>query len=341
MASKRPASARRTNPVRQRPREEITDDAEADDVASATAEADQQPDSGSNTSSDENTSSSGGSGSDDCSGSEGTSMEEEVEVDIEFFDPKKEDFHGIKALLEGLLGGAAFNVSSLADAIIDQSVVGTVIKSGEDEQPIGVASLLNVKRYQSLEAMQQIKAHLIRCCSDGAAKEHLLPALEDPGTGVLVNERVINCPPQIGPPVMKALFDEIQWALEDEATPETRESFRIKQFLVIAPAFVDPMLEAPSESKGSPSKKPPKKRAKVDPEQHIVYVKPDDEYFHRNAKCSFTFASPKPPGVEVDSSELQPLRLVMLVTADAAVTARKELDEAIERVGEEAEAAHQ
>lgn len=56
-------------------------------------------------------------------------------------------------------------------------MVGTVIKSGEDEQPIGVASLLNVKRYQELEAMHQIKAHLIRCSSNSAAKEHLLPVL--------------------------------------------------------------------------------------------------------------------------------------------------------------------
>lgn len=58
-----------------------------------------------------------------------------------------------------------------------QSVVGTVIKSGEDEQPIGVASVLNVKRYQDLEAMQQIKAHLIRSCAKSAAKEQFLPVL--------------------------------------------------------------------------------------------------------------------------------------------------------------------
>lgn len=334
MALKRPASARRSNPVRQRPREETTDDDDVVDKKNASDKGDLQPESGSDTSSDDNTSSSsGGSGDrdDDPSASEATSMEEEVEVDIELFNPKAEDFHGIKALVEGLLGGAAFNVSSLADAVIAQNVVGTVIKSGEDEQPIGVTSLLNVERYQDLEAMQQIKAHLISC-SDAVSRELLLPALEDPGTGLLLNERVINCPPQIGPPVMKALFDEIEWALQDETTPETRESFRIKQFLIIAPAFVDPLAQTTSETKKAASKKASHKRAKVDLEQQIVYIKPDDEYFHRNAKCSFTFASPKPPGVEIDASELQPLRLVMLVTAEGAAIARRELDEAIERV---------
>ena len=35
-------------------------------------------------------------------------------------------------------------------------------------------------------------------------------------TGLLINERVINCPPEIGPPSQQALFDEIAWATEDE-----------------------------------------------------------------------------------------------------------------------------
>lgn len=45
-----------------------------------------------------------------------------------------------------------------------------------------------------------------------------LQVLGDVATGLLVNERVVNCPPQIGPPLMQALFDEISWAVEDEPT---------------------------------------------------------------------------------------------------------------------------
>lgn len=43
-----------------------------------------------------------------------------MEVDIEFFDAKEGDFHGIKTLLQDLLGGTEFNTSELADAIIAQ-----------------------------------------------------------------------------------------------------------------------------------------------------------------------------------------------------------------------------
>lgn len=44
----------------------------------------------------------------------------QVEVDIEFFDPKEADFHGIKTLLTDLLGGAPYNALELADAVIAQ-----------------------------------------------------------------------------------------------------------------------------------------------------------------------------------------------------------------------------
>lgn len=47
---------------------------------------------------------------------------------------------------------------------------------------------------------------------------HALQALQDPGTGLLVNERLVNAPPQVAPPLMQALFDEISWAVEDEPT---------------------------------------------------------------------------------------------------------------------------
>jgi protein BCP1 len=46
----------------------------------------------------------------------------------------------------------------------------------------------------------------------------LLQAWEQPGTGLLLNERLINSPPQLAPPLVQALFSEISWAMEDEPT---------------------------------------------------------------------------------------------------------------------------
>ena len=36
------------------------------------------------------------------------------------------------------------------------------------------------------------------------------------GTGLIISERVYNCPPQLAPPLQQALHDEIDWATEDE-----------------------------------------------------------------------------------------------------------------------------
>jgi BCCIP len=38
------------------------------------------------------------------------------------------------------------------------------------------------------------------------------------GSGLLLNQRLVNAPPQVAPPLMQALFDEISWAVEDEPT---------------------------------------------------------------------------------------------------------------------------
>lgn len=36
--------------------------------------------------------------------------------------------------------------------------------------------------------------------------------------GLLLSERLVNAPPQLAPPLNQALFDELEWAQEDEPT---------------------------------------------------------------------------------------------------------------------------
>ena len=49
-----------------------------------------------------------------------------------------------------------------------------------------------------------------------------LQAWDAAHTGLLVSERLVNCPPQLAPPLNQALFDEIEWAQEDEPTQVIR-----------------------------------------------------------------------------------------------------------------------
>ena len=58
-------------------------------------------------------------------------------------------------------------------AIPLQSTVGTVVKSGDHGDPVGVLSVLNTKRYEALQSLKEIKAYLLRHCKSDSTKASL------------------------------------------------------------------------------------------------------------------------------------------------------------------------
>jgi hypothetical protein len=102
--------------------------------------------------------------------------------------------------------------------------VGTVVRTAEDEAPVGVMSVLNLRTYTALPALAQTLAHL-KAKADAATKPALEAALSAAAagkagarTGLVVSERLVNCPPQLCEPLTGSLMDEIQWATEDEVS---------------------------------------------------------------------------------------------------------------------------
>ncbi|XAR63651.1 hypothetical protein NMG60_11023669 [Bertholletia excelsa] len=121
-----------------------------------------------------------------------------IQADFAFFDPKPDDFHGVK-----LFG--------FVDLILGQTTVGTVVKIEEDEDstPYSVITALNLGRYKMAFGDQSRNV------------------------GLLVSQRVVNLPPDLLPPLYDALFDEVSWATEDEPTEELRRSFCFKYYLLV------------------------------------------------------------------------------------------------------------
>ena len=93
--------------------------------------------------------------------------EETVQVDFGFFDPKLEDFHGVKLLLRSYLGDAEWDLSGFVDLVLGQTTVGTVVKSesnkeeeeeeeeveretdeADNDGPYAVITALNLGRYE-------------------------------------------------------------------------------------------------------------------------------------------------------------------------------------------------
>lgn len=74
-----------------------------------------------------------------------------VQADFAFFDPKPDDFHGVKILLQTYLDNNQWDLSGFVDLILGQTTVGTVVKI-EDEEDDGLFSVitaLNLGRYKA------------------------------------------------------------------------------------------------------------------------------------------------------------------------------------------------
>ncbi|KAL2233302.1 UNVERIFIED_CONTAM: Protein BCCIP [Sesamum indicum] len=197
-----------------------------------------------------------------------------VQADFVFFDPKPGDFHGVKVLLQTYLDNKLWDLSSFVDLILGQPTVGTVVKieNDEDDGVYSVVTALNLERYKASyclfpfspsyliprdsKCVIELKDYLLKVCED----MDVIPKLRNlvgehaKDVGLVVSQRVVNLPPQLLPPLYDALFDEIEWATEDEH----------------------------KNANG-------KKGMAESGEEAVIYMKPEDEIFLELSSWSFSF----------------------------------------------------
>ncbi|KAF5175211.1 Bccip-like protein [Thalictrum thalictroides] len=247
--------------------------------------------------------------------------EETIQADFAFFDPRPDDFHGVKILLQSFLDNKQWDLSGFVDLILGQTTVGTVIKieDAEDDTPFSVVTALNLGRYKKHRCITEIKDFLIKVSQKDVSRD-LSMLLEDGAhnVGLLVSQRVVNLPPQLLPPLYDALFNEVSWATEDEPTEELRKSFRFKSYLIATKIY---------KHKNADQHKKTSKGLSEDP---IIYIKPEDEIFQKISSWSFTF---KLHTEQVAAQELRNYKLtglVMAVEADKIPIFRRELHSLID-----------
>ncbi|GJS34815.1 protein BCCIP homolog isoform X2 [Tanacetum coccineum] len=222
----------------------------------------------------------------------------DVQADFAFFDPKPDDFHGVKVLMTTYLDNKEWALSSFVDLILEQTTVGTVIKieGDEDNGIYGFVSALNLQRYKDHKCMTEVKEFLLKACPDKEIKDkmqsYLGPQAAD--VGLLVSQYVVNLPPQLLPPLYDGLFDEILWATEDE-------------------------------HKNGDQKKKNKKVSSSSSEEDIIYLKAEDEIFHNLSAWSFFFPLRAQQVTTSELKEYRPMGLVMAVEATSVPNFRKQL----------------
>ncbi|CAK9311328.1 unnamed protein product [Citrullus colocynthis] len=241
---------------------------------------------------------------------------EEVQADFAFFDPKPDDFHGVKTLLQNYLDDTQWDISGFSDLILGQTTVGSVVKveGDEDNGVFSFITALNLERYKDSRSILELKGYLSKVCQDKNIKNDLKQLLEEQASsvGLIVSQRIVNLPPQLLPPLYDALFDEISWAIEDEPTKELQDSFRFKLYILVSKIY---KLKTTNH----------KKKPTPETEEPIIYVKAEDEIFHKLCLWSFCFPLHIQPQTTNELKGYQLMGIVMAVEASKVPTFRDEL----------------
>ncbi|XP_042025679.1 protein BCCIP homolog isoform X2 [Salvia splendens] len=207
-------------------------------------------------------------------------FEGDVQADFVFFDPKPDDFHGVKLLLQTYLDNLQWDLSGFVDLILGQPTVGTVVKieNDEDDGVYSVVSALNLGRYKDSKCVLELKDFLLKVCQDmyvlGKLKSLVGEHVQH--VGLLVSQRVVNLPPQLLPPLYDGLFEEVEWATEDEPTKELQSSFRFRFYLIISKIY---------KHKNADQNRGTLKNG----EESVIYNRPEDEIFFELSSWSFSF----------------------------------------------------
>ncbi|CAI0523488.1 unnamed protein product [Linum tenue] len=232
------------------------------------------------------------------SDSDGESSEGVVQADFAFFDPKPDDFHGVKTLLQTFLDNKEWNLSGFVDLILEQTTVGTVAKLEDDDDDglFSVVTALNLGRYKDHKCMKELEDYVLSVCHESNLVDQLrvLFSKKARDVGLLVSQRVVNLPAQLLPPLYDALFDEVSWAVEDEPTEQLRNSFRFKTYLIVTKIYMHKKANGKLGEKADSEEEP------------VIYVKAEDELFH-------------------ELKNYVSMGLVMAVEADKIPTFRKQL----------------
>ncbi|EDW58499.2 protein BCCIP homolog [Drosophila virilis] len=156
---------------------------------------------------------------------------EELQVEFEGRAPIDPDAEGISQLLQRLFPRAEINCNQLAQLLIAQNFVGSVIcqclddgpesetddNMVEDDTIFGITSVLNLTAKKEQPVIEQLRKYLLERAEKHATKQvhkQLRELLhnEQSHVGFLINERFINIPAQISVPLLQNLQQEIETA---------------------------------------------------------------------------------------------------------------------------------
>jgi hypothetical protein len=226
-----------------------------------------------------------------------------INVEFTFCDMDEKFFHGIKSLLHDSSTVYQNQSSNMADLMIENISVGTVVSTADDEDGnvFGYASILNVSTYQDSPVVQYLKDFCLKGCPAKHKKELevVLSGKTKRPAGFFLHGRMINMPLEIVQVLQQQLVLDMDWAVDNaEGGVEERKSLDFGAFVRLAPC----------QAEGG----------------SVVYRYFDDEIFAGRAEFVFTTDAPKS-----FSKEEKQYCNVLVLTKTGHRAAMKDIDKLI------------
>lgn len=242
----------------------------------------------------------------------------DVDVSFDFFDPTPADAAALRTLLAATAGETSLDARAVADAVVAQTRVGTVVKVSDGDAAVAFVTALALGSHAPLFA--GLRTLIAGGVADAVTRGLEPDVAQDDRSrhrvGVVLTERVVNLPPVLVAKMQEAVFCEIAWATEDEDGEAGRRAFRFAKFLYVTDAFCKP------REGGGPDAKRRRKEDTTD----FTFARPEDEAWMAAAAdvCSWAVDGERP-----GAQGLTRRRVAMIVPAAKIPAMRKTVCEIV------------
>ena len=229
-------------------------------------------------------------------------------MEFDFREMAEDDYHGVKTLLSQIATGSLATLSSLADPIVSQVNIGTVVKAGDGEAGIsGFGTILNIRQHMQDPGMTAVRSILKEFNKKAPKHNKIITdiASEAPQycTGLVLKERLINFPPELAPNIHKVLIGDVEWSKSDEYEPEDgekREDYDFEFLLFLSAFEVESTARSVEEGDAEQAPMGHKKKRKMDKKGSKaarVYLHWEDEVFMERSIFSHSWQNSSKPVV--------------------------------------------
>lgn len=207
-----------------------------------------------------------------------------VDVEFDFFNIFEQDFLAIKQLLRQLfdVDNIEFNLSEIADLIIEKGFGSTVKADGNEGDPFAVFALNNS---QDSEQCSNLAKYWIERTSSHAAplnrqlrKLFLAPKDKRPRVAIMFSQRMLNLPTELVKPAYKIMIDELEYD-------------NVEYDYVVIPSRIYKLHESKLDDVSVEPK------SKVGTAEQLFFFYPEDEAMQSIAVAhgTFDFKAPQEP----------------------------------------------